>query len=114
MSLKTLLFPPKSVQFFKRIDVPVITAGSIVLYDRETALKAYRRFSPFINFHIVNDSQVSLDVTFDYNPNRRIKILSGGTGDSKNQPFETFTIKNLDSSLSTAANEVFLQIETIT
>ena len=101
------------VHFFKRIDVPAIAAGALKEYDRENTLRHFRKFAPYSNFHLVNDSQVSLDIVFDYNPDRSIKVIAGGTGDSKNQPFSSFTIENLDAATSTDAGEVFLQIETI-
>lgn len=112
MSISSIFFPEPSVRFFTRINVPILTAGEIKAYSEEDTLRVYRKFTPFMNFHLVNDSINPLEIMFDYNPKRSIRVLSGGTGDSKNQPFWSFTIKN-DGTTSTTATEVFFQIETI-
>jgi hypothetical protein len=113
MSLSSILYPPKPIYFFKEIDVPALAAGQTIMYDEEVALRVYRRFTPFSNIQVVNTSACNLDILLDYNPGRKLIVLAEGTKALRNQPFNCFSIKNTDGAIATAADEVFIELETI-
>ncbi len=113
MSLYSLLYPSEPLYFFKEISVPALSAGALILYDSEVALRTMRKFTPFSNIQLVNTSTVDLEVILDYNPNKKLIVLAGGTKALRNQPFYSFSIKNMDSVVATTANEVIIELETI-
>lgn len=113
MSLSSLFFPSKPIFFFKLISVPVLAAGGMKMYDEETALRPYRKFTPFSNIQMINTSPVNIEVLLDYNPDRKLIVLAGGTKALRNQPFYCFSIKNTDVAVATAADEVIIELETI-
>jgi hypothetical protein len=113
LSLYSLLFPPNPIFFFREISVPALAAGQTVIYDEETALRNYRKFTPFSNMQLINTSQCNLEMLLDYFPDRKLIILAGGTKALRNQPFNSFSIKNTDPAVATTADEVFIELETI-
>lgn len=113
MSLSSLLFPPNPIFFFREIDVPALAVGQTVMYDEEVALRDCRKFTPFSNIQVVNTSECDIDILLDYNPNRKLIVLGGGTKALRNQPFSCFSIKNTDAVIATTAGQVFIELETI-
>ena len=113
MGLRSFLFPASPIYFLKRIDVLALAAGAVQEYDAENTLRACRKFMPFTNFQIVNDSAAEVEFTLDYSTNKRIKVLSGGVKAVRNQPFNSFVIKNISSSIATEADDITIELETI-
>lgn len=113
MSLRSFLFPPPPVFFLKRIDVPALAAGAVKEYDAENTLRACRKYLPFTNFQIVNDSAAEVEFTLDYSTNKRIKVLSGGVKAVRNQPFYSFVIKNISAAIATEGDDITIELETI-
>lgn len=113
MSLKTLLFPPKPIYFFREISVPQLIPGQIMIYDEETTLRNFRKFTPYTNIQMVNTSQCIVEFLLDYNPSRKLIVLGGGTKALRNQPFYSFSIRNTDTTITILAGEVFIELETI-
>jgi len=103
----------ESIFFFKEISVPALSAGAMILYDEEVTLKKYRKFTPFSNIQVVNTSNANLEIILDYNPDKKLIVLSGGTKALRNQPFRAFSIKNTDVSVSTITDDVIIELETI-
>lgn len=113
MSLLSFLFPKPGVFFFRTILVPALTPGQLVLYDSETALRVFRKFSPYSNIQVVNTSTAAIELLLDYNPDRKLIVLAGGTKALRNQPFDSFSVKNTDAAISISASAVFIELETI-
>lgn len=113
LSLSSFLFPPSPIYFLKRIDVPALAAGAVKEYDAENTLRKYRLFMPFTNFQIVNDSAAELEFVLDYSDNKRIKVLSGGVKAVRNQPFNSFVIKNISAAIATEGDDITIELETI-
>jgi len=113
MSLSSLLFPKPGIFFFQTILVPGLTPGQMVLYDAETALRPFRKFSPFSNIQVVNTSTAAIELILDYNPDRKLIVLAGGTKALRNQPIRSFSVKNTDAIISIPASGVFIELETI-
>lgn len=107
------VFFPKPVFFFKEISVPALAPGQVIMYDEEVALRNCRKFIPFSNMQLVNTSTVNLEMLLDYSPDRKLIILAGGTKALRNQPFNCFSVKNLDSTVATIVGDVFIELETI-
>lgn len=112
MSIQSLLFPKPPIYFLQYIELPAQTATEVLTYDLDGLLKHYRRFSPFTNFQLVNNSSIEFEVRFDYSVNKRIKILGGAVKAVKNQPFNSFQILNL-SGVTSEAGKVTIELETI-
>jgi hypothetical protein len=113
MSLQSFLFPEPPVSFLQQISVPALAAGEIKDYDQENTLRHYRKFMPFSNIQLVNTSAVDVEVVLDYSTIRKLLVLAGGTKALRNQPFSSFSVKNKDVSVATAAGELMIELETI-
>lgn len=112
MSLQSLLFPPKPVYFFRRISLPALTAGSCITYDLDGYLRTCRKFVPFSNFQLVNDSETELEILLDFSPNKKLRCLGKGTKAIRNQPFNSFIIYNVGT-VDTGTDDIQIELETI-
>jgi hypothetical protein len=109
----SLLNPKKQIFFFREIDVPALAPGQLINYDTEIALKTCRKFLPFSNMQVVNSSLCKIEMILDYNPLRKLIILGGGTKALRNQPFNCFSLKNKDATITTEATDIVIELETI-
>ncbi|MDD5614887.1 MAG: hypothetical protein PHH85_01645 [Candidatus Methanoperedens sp.] len=110
MDLLNLLRKPPPPPFFQIFYVPALAAGATKDYDAENTLRAYRKFAPFVNAQVINTSSVNIEVSFDYNANRKIFSAAGGAPGTHNQPFWSFQVKNIGSN-PTQDNQVIIWIE---
>lgn len=113
MGLLSFLFPSNPVFFLQQISVPVLAAGAMKDYDQENTLRHYRKFMPFTNIQVVNTSTVDIEVVLDYSTIRKVLVLAGGTKALRNQPFSSFSVKNVDALAATLADDVMIELETI-
>ena len=103
----------KGKVFLNTIVVPALTPGQMKLYDYEVTLRNMRNYIPFRAMHITNvNDTCNVEIMFDYNSYRKMICLSNGTKDIKDQPFSSFSVKNLSVTDTTGTNDVVIELET--
>jgi hypothetical protein len=103
----------KGKYFLNTISVPGLLPGQSLMYAEETTLRNMRNYIPFRSMHVTNvNATCNVEVMFDYNPNKKIICLVRGIKDIKDQPFSSFSVKNLSAADTTLDGDVVLELET--
>ena len=98
--------------FQTTITVPALSPGQLQLYDEETALRNFRKFQPFGYMHVDNiNSNVNVQISLDYDPNRIMVCYAAGTKDYNSQDFRAFSVTNTHASSSTKVGEILVILE---
>lgn len=99
-------------KFLYTITVPALVAGQLILYDEETTFRNQRKFQPFKAMHVDNTStNCNVEIMYDYSPQKKITVFANGTKDVDSQPFRAFSVKNTHASITLAAGECIILIE---
>ena len=96
--------------FSTTITVGSMSHGEHVQYERDNVLlKAGRRQYGVFNFiHIVNQSNAVIQITPDFAFNKRIIVPAGVIMTKDNISYQEFDIRNIDSTNSVNADELFI------
>jgi hypothetical protein len=102
----------KGKYFLNTISVPGLIAGQMTMYAEETTLRNMRNYIPFRAMHVTNISATNnIEIMFDYSPDRKMICLSNGIKNIADQPFSSFSVRNIGAT-ATIDTDIVVELET--